>query len=144
MSLPARQSLRLPATAQSASQARHFVVDTLEGWRLDALVDAAALLASEVITNAVLHARTPFTVTLERIGDDCVQIAVSDGSTFGPQRRQPTGDSTNGRGIGLLDQLSAAWSVSTTSAGKTVRFILDRGQDPWAGFVDVDWQAADL
>jgi anti-sigma regulatory factor (Ser/Thr protein kinase) len=144
MSLPARQSLRFPPTAQSASKARHFVVDTLQAWQMEALVDSAALLASEVITNAVLHARTPFTVTLERIGDDCVQIAVSDGSTFTPQRRQPTADSTNGRGIDLLDQLSAAWSVRTTSAGKTVQFTLDRGQDPWFGFVGVDWLAAEL
>src|SRR4051812_6465313 len=110
MSLPVRQSLGLPATAESASQGRRFVVDTLKAWQLDALTDAAALLASEVITNAVLHARTAFTVTLERISDDCVQIAVSDGSTYVPQRRQSTADSTNGRGIRLLDQLSAAWS----------------------------------
>jgi anti-sigma regulatory factor (Ser/Thr protein kinase) len=144
MSVPARLSLQLPPMAHSASQGRHFVVETLQQWRLDSLVDSAALLSTEVITNAVLHARTPVAVSLERIGDDCVQISVSDGSTFVPRLRQSTADSTNGRGLDLLDRLSASWSVITTSFGKTVQFTLDRGHDPWAGFVGIDWLAADL
>jgi anti-sigma regulatory factor (Ser/Thr protein kinase) len=144
MSVPARRSLRLPGTARSAAQGRHFVIETLQQWLLDPLVDSAALLSTEVITNAVLHARTPLTVSVERAGDDGVQISVSDGSTLVPQRRQATADSTNGRGLDLLDRVSASWSVTITSLGKTVQFTLDRGHDPWADFVDTDWMAADL
>src|SRR3954447_20803902 len=103
MSVPARLSLQLPPMAHSASQGRHFVVETLQQWRLDSLVDSAALLSTEVITNAVLHARTPVTVSVERAGNDGVQISVADGSTFVPERRQATADSTNGRGLDLLD-----------------------------------------
>jgi hypothetical protein len=144
MSVPRRESLELPATARSASQGRHFVVDALRRWRLEALVDSAGLLSTEVITNAVLHARTPLTVSIERVGDDCVQISVSDGSTVVPRRRQASGEATNGRGLELLDRLSASWSVISSELGKTVQFTLDGEQDPWAGFTGVDWLAADL
>lgn len=144
MSVPRRLSLELPATARSASQGRHFVVQALQQWQLDVLVDSAALLATEVITNAVLHARTPLRLSVERIGEGCVDISVSDGSTFVPQRHQASEDSTNGRGLDLLDRLSASWSVTRSELGKTVGFTLDRDQDPWAGFVGIDWLAADL
>jgi anti-sigma regulatory factor (Ser/Thr protein kinase) len=144
VSVSDRQSLELPATARSASHGRHFVVGALERWRLDSLVDSAALLSTEVITNAVLHARTPLTVSVERVGDSCVQISVSDGSGFVPQRRQVGGDSTNGRGIDLLDRLAASWSVVSTTLGKTVQFTLDSSLDPWAEFLGTDWLANDL
>jgi hypothetical protein len=82
-------------------------------------------------------------VSVERAGDDGVRISVSDGSTLVPQRRQTSAESTNGRGLELLDRLSGSWSVATTSLGKTVQFTLDRSHDPWAGFGDIDWLAAD-
>jgi anti-sigma regulatory factor (Ser/Thr protein kinase) len=144
MSVPRRLSLELPPTARSASEGRHFVVEALAQWQLDVLVDSAALLATEVITNAVLHARTPLMLLIERIGEETVRISISDGSTFVPQRRRASQDSTNGRGLDLLDRLSTSWSVTTNAAGKTVQFTLDAGHDPWAGFVGVDWLAADL
>jgi hypothetical protein len=81
---------------------------------------------------------------IERIGEETVRISISDGSTFVPQRRRASQDSTNGRGLDLLDRLSTSWSVTTNAAGKTVQFTLDAGHDPWAGFVGVDWLAADL
>ncbi len=143
MSRTERESRELPAIAHSASQGRHFVVAALQRWRMDALIDSAALLSTEVITNAVLHARTPLTVSVELVGDSCVQISVSDGSPFVPQRRQASADSTNGRGIDLLDRLSSSWSVVSTTLGKTVQFTLDSSQDPWAAFEGTDWLAVD-
>src|SRR3954447_21015610 len=144
MSVPTRFSLRLPPTARSAARGRRFVVDVLQRWHLDELVDAAALLSSEIITNAVLHARTPVTIAIERVNDGCVQIEVSDGSTFFPQRRHPTADSTNGRGVDLLDRLAAAWTVRSSPGGKTVQFTLDSSRDRWAGFVGADWAVDEL
>jgi anti-sigma regulatory factor (Ser/Thr protein kinase) len=144
MSVPRQLTLELPAMARSASEGRHFVVQALERWQLESLVDSAALLSTEVITNAVLHARTPLTVSVERIGAGGVQISVSDGSTFVPQRRRASEDSTNGRGLDLLDRLSTSWSVTTTELGKTVQFTLDGDHDPWAGLIGIDWLAADL
>lgn len=144
MSVPTRFSVQLPPTARSAARGRHLMVDALRQWHLDGLIDAAALLSSEIITNAVLHARTAITVAIERIEDGCVQIEVSDGSTISPQRRQPTLESTNGRGVHLLDRLAASWSVRTTPQGKTVQFTLDSNRDGWAGFVGPEWAVGEL
>jgi anti-sigma regulatory factor (Ser/Thr protein kinase) len=138
------RTLALPPTARSAKEGRRFVVQVLTDWDCAGLIDAAALLASEVITNAVLHARTPLTVTVERTDMDAVQVKVTDGSPHLPRRGKSTADATTGRGVGLLDDLASSWSVRPTAAGKTVAFTLDPDVDPWAAAADIDWLAADL
>jgi anti-sigma regulatory factor (Ser/Thr protein kinase) len=135
---PAALTLTLPPTARSAREGRRFVVQALTDWDCDALIDAAALLTSEVITNAVLHARTPLTVSIQRTRLGHIQIEVSDGSPVEPHRRTPAADATTGRGIGLLEELAASWSVSTTQTGKTVTFTLDSRSDPWASPAGID------
>lgn len=126
------RSVDLPPTARSASRARHFVLETLRAWGLDGLTDVAALVTTEVVTNAVLHARTTVSLTICRESGSRVSILVRDGSPHPPQRRRPTTDSTSGRGIDLLEQLADSWSVETSPTGKTVQFSLDETVDPWA------------
>jgi anti-sigma regulatory factor (Ser/Thr protein kinase) len=135
---PEARAITLPPTARSATEGRRFLLDTLVMWGLDTLIDAAALVTTEVITNAVLHARTPLTLTIRRDGDGGVRIGVKDGSTHPPQRRQPDTTSTSGRGVDLLDRLATSWSVDMTESGKTVHFRLDSHTDPWA-LSDRDW-----
>src|SRR4051794_26249454 len=89
-------SVTLPPTARSCTEGRHFVTQILTAWGLPGLLDAAALLASEVITNAVLHARTVLTVTMVRTGTGVVRIEVSDGSLLVPERREADAEDTNG------------------------------------------------
>jgi hypothetical protein len=48
----------------AASEARRFVADTFAQWRLTDDLDTVALLTSELVTNGVLHARTPLEVGL--------------------------------------------------------------------------------
>src|SRR4051812_33381771 len=48
----------------AASEARRFVADTFAQWHLTDDLDTAALLTSELVTNGVLHARTPLEVGL--------------------------------------------------------------------------------
>jgi hypothetical protein len=144
MTDPEVLSLTLPPTAQSAREGRRFIVRALTDWRCEALIDAAALLASEVITNALMHARTPFTVAIWRTDVGLVQIEVSDGSPLVPRRRLATADATTGRGLGLIAELATSWSVRPTEGGKTVAFTLDPRTDPWAAAADVDWLAGEL
>lgn len=127
----------LPATARSVTDARRFVVDALSRWGRAELADTAALLTSEVVTNAVLHARTSVDVVV-RLLSDGVAVEVSDGSPVQPQERRPTLQSTTGRGMALLDQLAATWDVTMRRDGKTVRFTLKDGTDPWAAFARYD------
>jgi anti-sigma regulatory factor (Ser/Thr protein kinase) len=131
-------SCRLPATARSVTDARHFVLDALSSWGRDELADTAALLTSEVVTNAVLHARTAMDVVV-RLIDDGVVVEVTDGSRHSPRGRQPTLDSTTGRGLDLLDRLATAWDVQILPSGKVVRFTLKDGVDPWTRFTGHDW-----
>ena len=128
----------LPATARSVTDARRFVTNALRSWGRSELVDTAALLTSEVVTNAVLHARTTVDVVIRQLRDG-VSVEVSDGSQLPPQGRRTTPQSTTGRGMALLDQLAATWDVKVRSNGKTVRFTLRDGLDPWAAFAGRDW-----
>ena len=138
MTEPAALTLTLPPTARSARDGRRFVVQALTDWKCDALIDAAALLTSEVVTNAVMHARTPLTVTIQRTQLGHIQIEISDGSSLEPRRRAAAADATTGRGVGLLEELATSWSVRTTETGKTVTFTLDSRRDPWADVTATD------
>lgn len=111
--------------------ARRQVTATLEAWGLDALVDTTVLLVSEVVTNAVLHARTDLTLTLSREGDG-VRIEVADGSSLPPALRWHSPTATTGRGLRLLDMLADSWAAESTASGKTVWFAVTGDHDPWA------------
>jgi anti-sigma regulatory factor (Ser/Thr protein kinase) len=128
----------LPATARSVTEARRFVIDALTNWRLDSLAETSALLTSEVVTNAVLHARTPMELVVRRLTEG-IAVEVTDGSPTLPQPRRAQTDSTNGRGMALLEQLASTWDVSSNRRGKTVRFTVTGESDPWAAFTGVDW-----
>jgi anti-sigma regulatory factor (Ser/Thr protein kinase) len=120
-------------------EARGHIRDTLDAWALTPLCDAALLLTSEVVTNALLHARTQITLFAERLGADGVRISVADGSPVAPSLRRHSGTATTGRGLQLLGQLADAWDTDLTLDGKTVWFTLRGDRDPWAGFRDIDW-----
>lgn len=133
----------LPAETSSVPTARRFVRTALEGQGLLAAYDAAEMLVSEVVTNAVLHARTEFTVEVLRTGD-MVRVSVMDLSSAIPRQRRYGTGSTTGRGLRLVATLAVAWGVDRTAAGKTVWFEVpaagDAGtlEEPWAADADMD------
>ena len=87
-------------------------------------LDDATLCISEAVTNAVLHAGTAIVVTaFHRAG--VVRIEVHDGSSTPPMRRAVERTSTTGRGLHLLDRLTARWGVEPDHAGKTVWLEFD-------------------
>ena len=108
------------ADVASVGEARRFVGDTLSSWDADDLSWTAMLLVTELATNAVLHASTPYAVTLERRTDGTVRIGVADGSVRKPRPRDYAVDATTGRGLGLVGSLAAAWGTSARQDGKTV------------------------
>lgn len=134
---PAR--LTLPPEAASVPTARRFVRATLRALGLDGACEVAEVLVSELATNAVLHARTEFTVEVEA-EDERVQILVTDGSGVVPRQRSYGPESTTGRGIGLVDALSTSWGVERAPVGKTVWFVVPAEGDLGHGPED----AADL
>lgn len=120
-----------PPDPISISHARHFLRETLDLWGLQAVGDAAAVVLSELATNAVVHARTDFTVRLAPSGEQKLRLSVTDGSTHMP-RRARNRHTTNGRGLLLIDALSTTWGAMLNGVeGKTVWALLshDHGVD---------------
>lgn len=109
----------LQATPTSASGARAFVSRHLVDHRLAYLVEPIRLVVSELATNALVHGRTPFVVTLSR-EDDTVRLAVSDDSTWTTARATDQVLSAGGRGLRIVDVVSRDWGIIPGEASKTV------------------------
>ncbi|MEU5806683.1 ATP-binding protein [Streptomyces sp. NPDC047718] len=110
----------------SAGRARHLVTGRLRDWGLDAhgdLTDTAELLVSEIVTNALRHARGPVRLNLRAEGDRLL-CEVEDACDADPVRRTAPLGAEGGRGIELLDLLSEAWGSHRTATGKTTWFEL--------------------
>ena len=136
--------------------ARAFVRDTVSKWGGDAVVDDAVLIASELVTNAIVHAGTPAEVSCALVrgfGGEAtaVRVAVSDrhpgraipalngaredelGTSEGSTLDNAVSES--GRGLYLSAQLASSWGVQYTHAMKQVWFVLnlDEEQDERVG-----------
>jgi anti-sigma regulatory factor (Ser/Thr protein kinase) len=111
--------LRAPRTA------RAFVAETLANWDLrDDAVEAAQLVASELVTNALRHAPESPDVMLRLVlMDDCIRVLVTDGGPGEPEPRQPDPGTgiEDGRGIWIVDAFTDRWGTERDeSGGKTV------------------------
>lgn len=114
--------------ASQVSAARHFVAGALQTWGLES--DDLPLLVSELATNAVLHARSDFEVSVV-MARDCLRVEVFDQNTRLPSFAVAPPDAYSGRGLLLLRELATAWGVESHSdSGKTIWFevpVPDRG-----------------
>jgi anti-sigma regulatory factor (Ser/Thr protein kinase) len=101
--------------------ARRFVEDALRRWGHDGwAVDDARLLVSELVTNAVIHTRSPFSVSLES-QPSRLRVAVHDESSAVPRSGGQTLETARGgRGLQIVATLADDWGVMATPAGKTV------------------------
>lgn len=104
------------AETPSASGARDFVCLHLVEHQLPYLVDAVRLVVSELATNAILHANTPFTVTLSGTGQS-VLLGVRDASDSVPIMRSANPMAEGGRGLSIVDVVSENWGVSYAPGG---------------------------
>ena len=114
----------IPPEPGSVPIVRQFVKDL--AWSKDEDSDMRlSLLVSELVTNAVLHARTNFAVQVT-LTATAIRVSVTDGSPILPERRNYSFLHPTGRGLHLVDSLSDRWGVDLESTGKTVWFELDR------------------
>ncbi len=116
-------TIRLSPHPTSARAAREFVAQTLLQWGRRDQTEAAVLLTSELVTNAIIHARTGVAVTM-RLADDALRVVVLDESTEQPRRRSGTDQLAGGRGLKLVEAMAASWGVSPEGGGKAVWFEL--------------------
>lgn len=111
---------QFPAQAHSPLATRRLVTDALRRWGHDdkRLADAQ-LIVTELATNAIVHARTAFSVHARDHGSG-VRISVSDSSHAEPSVGDPAQDDLSGRGLWLVSRLASRWGVELTEDGKTV------------------------
>lgn len=128
--------------SDSVPTARRFVEEALTTLGAPGACDDAAALVSELATNAVIHARTPFTIVVDRDGAT-VRVGVHDSSLVVPRRRAYGLDATTGRGLRLVATLASDWGVTADGAGKLVWFTLpcDGGDTVQAWYADDDLDA---
>jgi anti-sigma regulatory factor (Ser/Thr protein kinase) len=122
----------LAAHPRSAGEARRAVQASLSSWAVDDFSDDAALLVTELVTNAVRHVGSEVEVSVV-LRPDALRVEVSDFSPVGAvEAISASSDAEGGRGLAIVEGLASRWGVITHSAGKTVWFELDRshGRSP--------------
>ena len=110
---------RLPADSGAGRRARGVVIAATARPGLAWAREPAALIASELATNAALHGSPPVLISVVP-GADKVVIAVFDTSPNLPRRAEPSEFATHGRGLAIVDSFSSAWEVEVTPGGKWV------------------------
>ncbi|WSD98883.1 ATP-binding protein [Streptomyces sp. NBC_01474] len=128
-----RSSFELAPHPGSAAQARKLTRAHLSGWAVcDDTCDAAALVISELVTNAIVHTASSRIVCELHDGDDRVRIAVRDegwapGEPHPARRVAP--EEEHGRGLLLVAAVSTAWGAQETGPGLLVWAELARDAD---------------
>lgn len=105
--------------ASSVSSARRYAVAALqlEG----AVAESVQLAVSELATNAVLHARSPFTVRVSR-DDTTARVEVFDQSSAPAARQDFGSDAVTGRGLTIVERVTSDWGFTREEGGKWVWF----------------------
>ncbi len=111
----------LPREPGSAGTARRLVRVALAVWGLDDLADDGAVIVSELVSNAVQHARREsIRVIVDRPGTARVCIGVVDFSKVPPAPKEPDDEDEGGRGLALVDELADHWGTEPLPWGKRV------------------------
>jgi anti-sigma regulatory factor (Ser/Thr protein kinase) len=108
---------RFAAGPSSVVGVRWFIASHLREHDLSDLVDDVQLVASELATNALVHAQPPFTVTLQGF-ETFVFLTIRDGSRSQPVRVVAEPMATSGRGLSIVEAVSSDWGVHQTVAGE--------------------------
>jgi anti-sigma regulatory factor (Ser/Thr protein kinase) len=115
---------RFRCQPESVPAARRFVREALHDQSRD-ILEAAELMATELATNCVQHARTSFELTIDH-GRGQIRIEVRDTGPGRPVPRSPTPQERTGRGLRIVEAMSDSWGIDPSSRGKTVWFTVPR------------------
>lgn len=95
----------------AVADARSHLGEVAASWSLDDL-PTLELVASELITNAIVHTGSGPVVRLARLGDGCVRLEVADEAPERPVRIVPYEQHTRGLGLHIVDALCESWGVT--------------------------------
>nr|WSW65453.1 SpoIIE family protein phosphatase [Streptomyces sp. NBC_00995] len=114
---------QLALDPREVARARRLVRGRLLDWDLPDAVEAAELMVSELVTNAVKHGRTHH-IQLRLVRTDALLCEVTDDEPAPATLLNASADDESGRGLALVSSLAREWGASTTARGKTVWFEL--------------------
>jgi anti-sigma regulatory factor (Ser/Thr protein kinase)/putative methionine-R-sulfoxide reductase with GAF domain len=120
--LPVVRSELFPAVPSSVRKARRFIRECVGQLGLERLRNVE-LMVSELATNAVRHARSPFDVTVEKLGGDSFRIELRDFGEGTPHYFNRGREAVGGRGLQIVDVLARNWGVESRAGG--------RGKSTW-------------
>jgi anti-sigma regulatory factor (Ser/Thr protein kinase) len=138
-------SLTIPGRPEQVAAARAFVSRTLRSHQVGADDDAATLLTSEIVTNAIRHTKSGVdsgTVTIVVIGvPRGVLVEIIDGGSAGTPVVKGDLYAAEGHGLFLVQHLAAQWGYLRDPAGATVWFHLPVADEPQRATEPADSQA---
>ena len=112
--------MHLTTDASSLREGRRFVAATLRDWHVDETrIEPVALVANELVANAIVHAGSAPVLSLEEAGPDLL-LRVADTSPNAPARRAGTSNESGGRGLIMVEALADQWGFDADSSGKVV------------------------
>ncbi|WP_210572087.1 SpoIIE family protein phosphatase [Streptomyces sp. GESEQ-4] len=120
---------RLPLDSLEVRRARAAVREQLHDWGLAKLADGAALMVSELVTNAVRHSHSR-PIELRLVRGDTLLCEVDDDDHELPTLLSTGPGDEFGRGLRVVSMLAREWGTSRTKAGKTVWFELTLPRAP--------------
>lgn len=121
-----------PHEAQSVPAARRFATSVLRGASTE-ILEAVELMVSELATNCIRHTNSGFDLTIIRSGPE-IRVEATDHAGGTPTMRSPKPTEPSGRGLKIIDMLSAGWGVESESGtGKTVWFTISESAPARAG-----------
>ena len=116
-----------PPILAATTEARRRVTAQLRAWGIPGQgAEPIVLVAHELVTNAVEHARTPLELTVSFDGADVV-VAVHDQSPLQPRLQPFNPAAARGRGLQLVAALATSWNCVRHACGKTIRAVILAG-----------------
>lgn len=128
--VPRRVHHYLEPTPQAPRAARELAAHACWEWDLPESATSAQVLASELVTNAVRHARTTisFAVTLTPAQ---LRLSTRDWEPLPVRLQPPTETSQGGRGLLVVDTVASSWGQVSLDGGKVVWAVLASPATPW-------------
>lgn len=124
--LPEPDEFHVVAEEGAVLRARRRITAAIHRWNIpfsDAAVADVQLCASEIITNALVHAGGEGWVRTSWTGQ-FLQVEVADRSLCPPEVLPASGSGTTGRGLAIVESFSQGWGWAPHGVGKTVFFIV--------------------
>lgn len=130
-SAPFSRGWDLPAGPAVVGKARQLVTETLAEWDMADFADEVTLIVSELVTNAIVHAAPPISLTLQTAGP-AVRGAVTDHGETWPLVHPADEEDEHGRGLGIVSLVAEEWGVTPQpdGSGKTVWFVCSHPERP--------------